>query len=462
MIVWGGDFVGNPPTGGRYNPSSDSWTSMSTVNAPADRAYYTAVWTGTEMIVWGGYSNAVSLRTGGRYNPSTDTWRATNSPNAPIGRNHHTAVWTGSEMIVWGGQGTGSSNIGSTGGRYNPNTNSWTATNTTNAPTGRAYHTAVWTGSEMIVWGGETGLISVNTGGRYNPGTDSWIATNTINVPAPRFFHTALWTGGEMIIWGGYDFTNDLNTGGRYNPSTDGWTATNSINAPIARDTHTVVWSGSQMIVWGGLASGGRYCAQPPTPAATPTPPPPPTFTVSGTASYCSNPVPGPVPNVTLTLTGSGFGSTLSDASGNYGFSSLASGASYLVTPTKSGLIPGSAGINTVDVIAAQRHFLILGTPLSGCRLTAANVNGDTSIDTVDVIAIQRFFLGLTDGVANVGTYEFSPASRSYSGITSDQIDQNYDTLIFGDVASGFVERPDGASRSVAADGTRPGEPRPD
>ena len=30
----------------------------------------------------------------------------------------------------------------------------WTATSTTNAPTARDYHTAVWTGSEMIVWGG--------------------------------------------------------------------------------------------------------------------------------------------------------------------------------------------------------------------------------------------------------------------------------------------------------------------
>ena len=30
----------------------------------------------------------------------------------------------------------------------------WTNTNTTNAPEARARHTAVWTGSEMIVWGG--------------------------------------------------------------------------------------------------------------------------------------------------------------------------------------------------------------------------------------------------------------------------------------------------------------------
>jgi hypothetical protein len=32
-----------------------------------------------------------------------DTWTATSIVNAPSGRQSHTAVWTGSEMIVWGG-----------------------------------------------------------------------------------------------------------------------------------------------------------------------------------------------------------------------------------------------------------------------------------------------------------------------------------------------------------------------
>ena len=36
----------------------------------------------------------------------------------------------------------------------------------------------MWTGSEMIVWGGVTCSI-VNTGGRYDPSTDSWTATGT-------------------------------------------------------------------------------------------------------------------------------------------------------------------------------------------------------------------------------------------------------------------------------------------
>jgi hypothetical protein len=91
----------------------------------------------------------------------------------------------------------------------------WTPTSLTNAPAGRFNHTAVWTGSEMIVWGGCTDggcNSSFNTGGRYNPSTDSWTPTNTANAPAARWAHTAVWTGSEMIVWGG---AGGSNTGGR-------------------------------------------------------------------------------------------------------------------------------------------------------------------------------------------------------------------------------------------------------
>ncbi len=133
-------------------------------------------------------------------------------------------------------------------------------------------------------------------------------------------------------------------------------------------------------------------------------------------------------------------GSTLSDASGNYTFSSLVADGNYSVAPTKATLAPGSAGINTVDVVAIQRHFLVIGTPLSGCRLTAADVDLNSLVNTVDIVAVQRFFLASQIGIANTGKYKFTPASRTYSGIVSDQTAQNYDTLVLGDVVSPFVE----------------------
>src|SRR5437016_1051873 len=209
-----------------------------------------------------------------------DTWTATSTTNAPSARAGHTAVSTGSEMIVWGG--IPFTFPSGTGGRYNPITDSWTATSTTNAPSRRGNHTAVWTGSEMIVWGGFTGPnIVLNTGGRYNPGTDTWTATSITNAPSARSGHTGVWTGTEMIVWGGGTFVPSvLNTGGRYNPGTDSWTATSTTNAPDARADHTAVWAGSEMIVWGGanvggtqvFNTGGRYCAQFGSSSPTPTP----------------------------------------------------------------------------------------------------------------------------------------------------------------------------------------------
>jgi N-acetylneuraminic acid mutarotase len=278
MIVWGGSG-GYLNTGGRYNPVTDSWTATSTANAPTARLEHTAVWTGTEMIVWGGMDvHFNSLNTGGRYNPDTDGWTATSTTNAPSARILHTAVWSGSQMIVWGG----AANVIhlNTGGRYNPSTDSWAATSTANAPTAREVHTAVWTGSAMVVWGGHAPGAVLNTGGRYRPGTDSWTATSTANAPTGRSAHTAVWTGREMIVWGGAHLLPSegyFNTGGRYNPGTNTWTATSIANAPLARHNHTAVWTGSEMIVWGGahgngslfLNTGRRYCAQPPPPPIT-------------------------------------------------------------------------------------------------------------------------------------------------------------------------------------------------
>jgi N-acetylneuraminic acid mutarotase len=215
MIVWGGAGSGGYfNTGGRYNPSNDTWTATSTTNAPAASDARTAVWTGTEMIVWGGYPYT---NTGGRYNPRTDSWTATSTVNAPTGRVSHTAVWTGSEMMVWGGE-VAALTYTNTGGRYDPPTDSWTATSASNVPSARRSQTAVWAGGEMIVWGGyfyDGSSHYLDTGGRYNPIANSWTATSTTSAPTARDYHTAVWTDSEMIVWGGYRGSY-LNTGGRY------------------------------------------------------------------------------------------------------------------------------------------------------------------------------------------------------------------------------------------------------
>jgi hypothetical protein len=163
MIVWGGfSQTVNQNTGGRYNPTTNTWTPVSTTNAPAARAGQSAVWTGSAMIVWGGLINFVPTNTGGKYNPVTDTWTATSVMSAAQARFGHSAVWTGSEMIVWGGRAF-------LGGRYNPTTDSWISTCDINAPTARDDARVIWTGSDMIIWGGNANLTSLNTGAIYSP-----------------------------------------------------------------------------------------------------------------------------------------------------------------------------------------------------------------------------------------------------------------------------------------------------
>ena len=158
-----------------------------------------------------------------------------------------------------------------------------------------------------------------------------------------------------------------------------------------------------------------------------------------------------------MTRTGTTSGSTLTDGSGNYSFPGLPSGGNYTVTPTKAARVPGTGNINTVDVIAVQKQFLT-GTFLTGCKLAAADVNNDTVVNTQDVIAVQRFFSGFTNAIANVGKYKFTPASRTYTGITTNQTAQNYDTLVFGDVATPFSEVVNGPSQSAPDDGTSAGD----
>ncbi len=278
MIVWGGCTYSliQFGTGGRYNPATDTWSSMSEISGPAPRYSQTAVWTGTKMIVWGGISYATGiaayLNTGGVYDPVSDTWSATSTgTGCPSGRYLHTAVWTGSKMIVWGGNAyaAGSTKYLNSGGVYDPSADEWVATSTSGAPSGRYGHTAVWTGTEMIVWGGiDSNYLTLDTGGRYNPSTDTWLSTNTDGAPGARYYHTAVWAGSEMIVWGG-NGTSDLDTGALYDPSTDTWTAMSAVNAPPGRRFHTAVWTGSTMIVWGGVSgsassphylnSGGIY-----------------------------------------------------------------------------------------------------------------------------------------------------------------------------------------------------------
>jgi len=273
LLVWGGRPFGIDTKwqndGWRYDPGTDSWHAMSATNAPVARQFPVGVWTGRELVIWGGHKTTNppdSLKTGACYDPATDTWRSTNTAGVPAKRGDHTMVWTGSKVIIWGGYDFDNGEYLSSGGCYDPDSNSWTSVSTLNNPAKRIGHTAVWTGSQMIIWGGgylTSGLDwSHRSGfGAYDPVADQWTSGVTAGAPAARSDHSAVWTGSQMFIgggWRGNTFEEQrLNTGGTLDFAAGTWTSLPVEGVPLARAGHCCVWTGREMIVWGGSVSGG-------------------------------------------------------------------------------------------------------------------------------------------------------------------------------------------------------------
>ena len=298
MIIWGGAgcetkdyndnciYWGKLNSGAIYNPEYDLWYSIPIEDAPYSRFGHTAIWTGSEMIVWGGcggegyvaYLCYEYYNTGGRYDPllGYGHWHITTTANAPSPRDSHTSIWTGNEMIIWGGYffENGWRYYYNTGGKYDPISDSWIETSMTNAPASRRDHTAVWTGSKMIIWGGYcNGFVEwyYNTGSIYDPSINAWeYETSSRGAPSGRTRHTAIWDSdvgvNGMVIWGGYEGWNYLNTGAIYYINSNSWKTMTTMNAPNGSVEHIAIWAGPLMMIWGGLDSigiydsGGAYC----------------------------------------------------------------------------------------------------------------------------------------------------------------------------------------------------------
>lgn len=314
MVVWGGyDGLNSISNAKLFNLNLGVWENLSLLNAPINKSYlFSTIWTGSEMIVWGGDKGSGSYRasnTGGKFNPTSNTWSTTLTSGEPEGRYLHSSNWTGNELIIWGGAISGSDETND-GGIFVPITNSWTETSLLNAPSKRyghtseyqnnsiiywggiqfgsgpddflylkdgynyniasnlwqkiadfpleerAGHSSIWTGSEMIIWGGvqrtQSGRVFLNNGAKYDSLNNSWQLTSTLNSPSHRANHSSIWTGEEMIIWGGNN-DDTLDTGSIYNPLQNSWRPIQSVNAPTNRYLHSSIWTGKEMIVWGGI-----------------------------------------------------------------------------------------------------------------------------------------------------------------------------------------------------------------
>jgi len=269
VLVWGGSGPCGATAacgdGALYDPASDRWRAVGTGGAPEARYHHTAVYTGTRVLVWGGVGCGglnLSCGNGASYDPAGAQWTPLVQTSAPSPRGLHSAVWTGSQMIVWGGEDFGTRALFSDGARFDESRSEWLAMSTTGAPSARRFHAAVWTGSRMFVWGGDRSATAdegLGDGALYDPAGDAWTPVTSTGAPAARYRHTAVWTGSEVVIWGGLErgASGEIvprGDGARYDPARDSWTLLPAAGAPSARSGHSAVWTGRQMIIWGGAA----------------------------------------------------------------------------------------------------------------------------------------------------------------------------------------------------------------
>lgn len=115
---------------------------------------------------------------------------------------------------------------------------------------GRDDPTAIWTGSEMIVWGGSPGLDRPNgpiEGAAFSPSKGTWRTLSNSGL-TPRSGASGTWTGDLAIVWGGTSNRSGrlLDDGAAYDPLTDTWTSLPT--APFAGDQ--AAWDGHGLLIW--------------------------------------------------------------------------------------------------------------------------------------------------------------------------------------------------------------------
>src|SRR5262249_55665092 len=152
--------------------------------------------------------------------------------NAPAGSNLHSAVWTGSEMIIWGGlvitECNGFYCFGvqtERGARYDPVSDRWSGMSPALAVDARAHHSTIWTGRQMVVQGGAANHAGMNSTLIYDLSSDSWTRSNG----GPRSTgHSAVWTGRHMLVWGSFG-----EPGLVFEPESGMWSEMSALGAPL-------------------------------------------------------------------------------------------------------------------------------------------------------------------------------------------------------------------------------------
>ncbi|MBC7936364.1 MAG: hypothetical protein H7Y86_13520 [Rhizobacter sp.] len=274
MLVFGGRSVnisgGNVPynDGAIFTPATNSWSPLfSTVNAPPvatiGSARYALDTIANKLYV---YSNYLSTPYFNCYNINTNTWTALSTVNAPTGIAGGASVWLGNsnKWMFWSGNPVTAQIDGRI---YDAASNTWT---TMTAPPAFVQAVSapalVWSGTHVIAYGGALNGTDnySNQAVKYNPSSNTWTDLATLNKPSPRFLHAVKYGGDKLFIWGGFEKQLDLtyikvNSGAYYNLLNDTWNEIPSgTGTPDRRAGSLIEWTGHEMYIWGGSSEAGR------------------------------------------------------------------------------------------------------------------------------------------------------------------------------------------------------------
>ena len=198
------------------------------------------------------------------YRPATGRWRTL--PPSPVAQTRAVVVWTGSQMIGWGGGCCG--DFLSDGASYRPATNRW-RTLPTSPLEGRQTAAGAWTGRKMVIVGGfreeevrgVVRSVDLADAAAYDPAARRW--RRLPSLPTGRRDATAVWDGRDVLVVGGFSVTERppyrraLAGVFAYRPFTNRWRRLRPL--PHGRSGHAAVWTGTRMLVWGGeVRRGGK------------------------------------------------------------------------------------------------------------------------------------------------------------------------------------------------------------
>jgi hypothetical protein len=235
--------------------ASELPTGWSELPAPPEvRSDAATAWTGTELLVWGGYeyvgANEDPGADGFAFDAAARLWEPL--PPSPLaGRSDSAFAWTGQELLIWGGWDGGFRDppYFDDGAAYDPVAGTWRML--APAPIDARTAFSVWTGEEMIVWGSTERAARRRDGAAYDPITNAWrtIATGPIDITDG----SAVWTGDEMIVFGAaLDGNNHADTptavAAAYDPEADTWRELPP--SELSPQAMTASWLGGELIAW--------------------------------------------------------------------------------------------------------------------------------------------------------------------------------------------------------------------